>query len=72
MSNIPQNSKFLFSAMRKLSTQDTIDFFVSLGVALKTERGKRVFPESDKAADIRDALYKRAVENGTEFIFDTV
>lgn len=72
MSNIPQNSKFLFSAMRKLSTQDTIDFFESLGVPLKTERGKRVFPESDKAADIRDALYKRAVENGTEFIFDTV
>ncbi|MBQ9976502.1 MAG: NAD(P)/FAD-dependent oxidoreductase [Clostridia bacterium] len=72
MSNIPQNSKFLFSAMRKLSTQDTIDFFVSLGVPLKTERGKRMFPESDKAADIRDALYKRAVENGTEFIFDTV
>ena len=72
MSNIPQNSKFLFSALRRLSTQDTIDFFESIGVPLKTERGKRVFPESDKASDIRDALYRRAVENGTQFVFEMV
>ncbi len=72
MANIPQNSKFLFSAFRKLSTADTIDFIESLGVPLKTERGKRVFPESDKSVDIRDALYKRAVDNGTEFIFESV
>lgn len=56
MKNIPRNSSFLYSAFSRFGTQDCIGFFEDMGVALKTERGGRVFPASDKAADIVNAL----------------
>lgn len=54
--NIPHNSRFLYSAMNRFDPEAAIQFFESLGVPLKTERGNRVFPRSDRAADIIDAL----------------
>lgn len=54
--NIPRNSRFLYSALSQLSPSDVQDFFQDLGVPLKTERGNRVFPVSDRADDIADAL----------------
>ena len=59
MKNIPTNSRFLYSALAGFSAYDTIDFFEGLGVPLKTERGNRVFPVSDKASDIVKALKDR-------------
>lgn len=56
LSNVPTNPKFLFAAFREFTTADTKAFFVSHGVPLKTERGNRVFPQSDKASDIVGAL----------------
>ncbi len=56
MSNIPTNPRFLYSAFNSFSSADTIDFFENLGVKLKTERGNRVFPVSDRALDIVYAL----------------
>ncbi|MDE6211639.1 MAG: NAD(P)/FAD-dependent oxidoreductase, partial [Clostridia bacterium] len=50
--NIVTNSKFMTSALYGFSPKDTIDFFESHGVKLKTERGNRVFPQSDKSSDI--------------------
>lgn len=50
------NGKFLFSAFGGFSAQDTMNFFEECGVPLKTERGNRVFPCSDKSVDIVDAL----------------
>lgn len=50
------NGKFLYSAFSEFSAQDTMEFFETLGVPLKTERGNRVFPVSDKSLDIVDAL----------------
>ena len=58
ISNIPKNPRFLYSAFNSFSPDDTINFFENLGVKLKTERGNRVFPESDKAYDIVNALEK--------------
>ena len=58
LSNVPVNSKFLYTAVNNFNTADTIEFFESLGVPLKTERGNRVFPVSDKASDIVNALRK--------------
>lgn len=58
MAALPVNGRFLFSAYHSFTPQDTMDFFESLGVALKTERGNRVFPVSDKAHDIVRALEK--------------
>lgn len=50
------NPKFLYSAIYGFAPSDTIEFFESRGVKLKTERGNRVFPVSDRAYDIVDAL----------------
>ena len=56
IANVPKNGKFLFSAFSGFDSSDTMRLFESLGVPLKTERGGRVFPVSDKAVDIVDAL----------------
>jgi len=53
----PRNSRFLYSAMSHTPPALVEQFFEELGVALKVERGNRVFPASDKAADIIDALF---------------
>ena len=56
MENVTKNSRFLYSALGALSPEETYSFFEGLGVKLKVERGNRVFPESDKAKTIVDAL----------------
>lgn len=58
------NPKFLYSAAEALSPHDTMAFFESLGVPLKTERGGRVFPKSDRAVDVVDALVSHAKREG--------
>ena len=58
LANIPTNPRFLYSALNSFSPADTIELFERLGVTLKTERGNRVFPVSDKAADIVAALVR--------------
>jgi predicted Rossmann fold flavoprotein len=58
------NPKFLFSAYDNFNAQDAMAYFETLGVPLKTERGKRVFPVSDKANDIVDALLNECKRNG--------
>lgn len=57
LQNVPRNSKFLFSAMEQFPPAKTMEFFRSQGLAIKTERGNRVFPVSDKAADVIDSLF---------------
>ena len=54
--NTVSNPKFPISALRAFSNEDVESFFEEAGVALKTERGGRVFPVSDKSSDIIDAL----------------
>ena len=72
MASIPRNSKFLFSALSRFSSADTMNFFESLGVPLKVERGNRVFPQSDKSADIIDALFFELRRQGVELLTDRV
>ena len=59
LANVPKNGKFLYSVFSRFDGRDTIAFFEGLGVPLKTERGNRVFPVSDRAFDISGALEKR-------------
>jgi len=59
MQNIPGDGRFLYSALNRFSSADTMSFFEGLGVPLKTERGNRVFPVSDNANDIADALVRK-------------
>lgn len=62
ISNVPRNGRFLFGAFSRFMPADVIEFFESRGVELKTERGNRVFPVSDNAVDIVDALVGYAKE----------
>ena len=68
MKNIPVNPRFLYSAFSMFSAEDTKTFFEELGVPLKTERGNRVFPVSDKADDIADALAREMKKLGVKVI----
>ena len=68
LKNVPRNPRFLYSALSKCSPADVMEYFEGLGVPLKTERGNRVFPESDRADDIADALTKLARENGVRVL----
>lgn len=54
--HVRSNPRFLFSAVSKFTSEKTMELFEKLGVPLKTERGRRVFPVSDRAMDIADAL----------------
>ncbi|MGB4660292.1 MAG: FAD-dependent oxidoreductase, partial [Mobilitalea sp.] len=58
---IVSNPKFLYRAYHTFSNFDTMDFFEQLGLTIKTERGNRVFPESDKSSDVI-AVLKRELE----------
>ena len=57
--NIPRNPRFLYSALSKYAPADVMEYFGKLGVPLKTERGRRVFPVSDRAADVVSALERQ-------------
>lgn len=66
IAHVPGNGRFLYSAFSAFMPRDTMDFFEDYGVPLKVERGNRVFPQSDRAADIVDALNRALTENGVE------
>lgn len=59
LANVPRNGKFLYSAFSRFGARDAMAFFEDLGVPLKTERGNRVFPVSDRAFDVSAALERR-------------
>lgn len=68
VASIPTNGRFLYGAASRFSPGDTMDFFEGLGIPLKTERGNRVFPQSDRAGDIADALERFAKDAGARFV----
>ncbi len=70
--NIPVNPRFLYSAFSRFGVPDVMDFFESRGVPLKTERGNRVFPVSDKAGDIVAALDRSLRQSGVKLIREKV
>ncbi|CEI73839.1 MULTISPECIES: NAD(P)/FAD-dependent oxidoreductase [Romboutsia] len=69
--NVPTNGKFLYSAFYTFTNEDVINMFESLGVKTKTERGNRVFPESDKAHDIANALHKQVIDKKVKLLLNT-
>ncbi len=68
LQNVPTNPRFLYAALANFDTQDTKAYFEALGVPLKVERGKRVFPVSDKAGDVVEALVRRCREVCVKFL----
>ena len=64
LQNVPRNGRFLYSAMDTFPPERIMAFFEENGCALKTERGNRVFPVSDKAASVLDCLKNQARRSG--------
>ena len=64
LKNVPVNPRFLYSALAGFSPADAMAFFEKLGCELKTERGNRVFPVSDQAGSVIDALRQFLKETG--------
>ena len=69
--NISGNGKFLYSALKNFDSHDTINFFESIGIKTKIERGNRVFPISDNAKEVVDALINRMIELDIEIRTNT-
>ena len=71
LNNIVTNSKFMFSALNNFSAQDTIEFFENNGLKTRTERGNRVFPESDKSSDVIKTLVNCINNNNVKVTLNT-
>lgn len=68
ISNVVRNPRFMYSAFSSFMPYDTMALLQDMGVETKIERGNRVFPVSDKAVDIVDALVKNAKQSGVKFV----
>ncbi len=68
--NVPANGSFLYSAVYGFTNADTVEFFENNGVPTKVERGNRVFPVSDRAYDVVDALLRRLRALGVRIVRD--
>lgn len=70
--NIPGNGRFLYSSFQNFTNLDIIDLLEKQGVKVKTERGNRVFPVSDKSLDVRDALERELQKNNVKIKLNVV
>lgn len=68
MANVPGDGRFLYSALSRFSPADTIAFFEGNGLPLKTERGSRVFPQSDNANDVANCMARLCRKNGVQVL----
>lgn len=70
MRNIPGDGRFLYSALNRFSPEDTINFFESHGLPVKTERGARVFPVSDNANDVVGLMTQLCTRAGVRVVHE--
>ena len=66
MANIPGDGRFLYSALTAFPPEKVMEFFENHGLPLKTERGKRVFPQSDRANDVANLMQKLCRERAEQ------
>jgi predicted Rossmann fold flavoprotein len=71
LNNVVTNNKFLYSAINAFSPDDTINLLEKLGCPLKTERGGRVFPQSDKSSDVIAAFERYLHQCGVNILYNT-
>lgn len=71
LASVKSNPKFLYSAFYGFTNQDTMDFFEQEGLRIKTERGNRVFPQSDRSADVLDTLRHAMKKAGVQVHLNT-
>ena len=72
LENIPRNGKFLYSVLGAFPPERIMSFFQNHGCSLKTERGNRVFPTSDRSSSVLECLTKELHRNGVDIINETV
>lgn len=72
INNMTKNADFMYSSFYGFTNLQTIEFFESIGVKTKTERGNRVFPITDKSRTVVDALVRWVKNCGVRIIHDTV
>ena len=73
IANIPGNGRFLYSALQRFGSQQLMEFFeFELGVKLKVERGRRVFPDSDQAKEVITAFQEALQKSGVRILTSTV
>ncbi len=70
LKNIPTNPRFLYSAFHKFTNHDIINLLEKYGVKTKVERGERVFPQSDSARDVAEALSKYALKKNVDLVHE--
>ncbi|MBE7051854.1 MAG: NAD(P)/FAD-dependent oxidoreductase [Ruminococcaceae bacterium] len=68
IANTAVNANFMYSSFYSFTNEDLMSLLENEGLKLKTERGKRVFPQSDKAFDVRNVLADYARKNGVDII----
>ena len=71
LTQVMRNARFLYSAIYSEPPEKTMETFRSWGLVLKTERGRRVFPASDRAGDVIDILKKRLREGSVRLLLNT-
>ena len=71
LESVSNNRKFLYSALYGFDSAAAMEYFTSLGLKLKVERGGRVFPESDHAYEITDCLVKKIRQNKVNIRLNT-
>ncbi len=71
LEHIPGDGRFLYSSLSSFTPREVMAFFEANGIPLKTERGRRVFPQSDKADDVADLLEKLCLKHKVRFIQDS-
>ena len=71
MKEVPRNPKFLYSALNFFTPQDLMTLIEENGCPVKVERGRRVFPVSDKASDVTKALYTALQRKGAQIRLST-
>lgn len=69
--NIVNNSKFMYSSFSNFNNKDVVDFFNKLGVQTKVERGGRVFPVSDSAIDVVNALKNKLKKKNVKIKYNS-
>lgn len=68
LTHVTSDPRFLHSALAAFSPEDAMQFFTQRGLALKVERGRRVFPVSDRASDVVDCLHAACRDAGAELL----
>ena len=68
LASIPGDGRFLYSALTAFPPEQVMRFYEQHGLPLKTERGKRVFPQSDRANDVADLLQRTCTNDGVRLI----